>query len=189
MVLMMKKNITKEYFEWLYSNVCNDIYGKNTYHYLLDLLYHTEFIPTLDRDINRAQDGIDFRYRFGHDRGYSSEEIDDILCPLIGPCNMLEMMIALSTRIENLMDDPDYGNRTGQWFWSMIVSLEINTMNDKQFDENYIYDCLERFINREYAPNGKGGLFTLDNPDRDLTDVEIWYQAMWYLDELSGSQY
>lgn len=42
------------------------------------------------------------------------------------PCSVLEMIIALAIRLEeHIMDDPDIGNRTGQWFWDMIVSLGL----------------------------------------------------------------
>ena len=81
------------------------------------------------------------------------------------------------------MDDPDYGDRTGQWFWNMIVSLGLGSMDDRNFVKNYVDDVIFRFINRDYEPNGQGSLFTLEHPARDLRYVEIWSQAMWYLDE------
>lgn len=178
------KYIVDEYFEWMYDLVCNDIYGNKSFHKLLDFLYATEFVPTLDRDQNRAHDGIALRYRFGFEKGYSRDVIDYELSGILGPCTILEMMVALSNRIEEgIMDDPDYGDRTGQWFWNMIVSLGLVNMSDDNFDEYRARDIVIIFINREYSPNGKGGLFTLEYPRRDLRTVEIWYQAMWYLDE------
>ena len=73
-------------------------------------------------DGNRAEDGIDLRYRFGHEQHYSDAMVASFLDDR--PCSVLEMMIALSIRCEeHIMDDPDVGNRTGQWFWSMIASL------------------------------------------------------------------
>ena len=79
------------------------------------------------------------------------------------------------------MDDPDVGDRTGQWFWSMITSLGLGSMTDDRFDWHYTHTVVTRFLNREYEPNGKGGLFTIRNCHRDLRKVEIWDQLCWYL--------
>ena len=104
---------------------------------------------------------------------------------LDGPCSVFEMMVALAQRCEAVMDDPKIGDRTGQWFWGMIASLGLNGMSDNHYDEKYVKDVINRFLDREYEPNGKGGLFTIRNCEHDLRDVEIWYQLCWYLDTIS----
>lgn len=78
------------------------------------------------------------------------------------------------------MDDPDIGNRTGQWFWDMIVSLGLGSMDDSKFDKAYAIDVIRRFLNRDYERDGKGGLFTIEHCRYDMRDIEIWYQANWY---------
>ena len=35
-----------------------------------------------------------------------------------------------------------------------------------------------------YAPDGKGGLFTIRNPRFDMRSMEIWYQMNCYLNEI-----
>lgn len=173
-----------EYYRWMYNLVCNDISRGPSFNNLMEHLLKIEFVPNMERDENRANDGINFRYRFGFENGYSREYIRDNLDYILGPCNVLEMMVSLSFKIEeHIMDDPDYGDRTGQWFWNMIVSLGLGSMDDRNFVENYVDDVIFRFINRDYEPNGQGSLFTLEHPARDLRYVEIWSQAMWYLDE------
>ena len=67
----------------------------------------------------------------------------------------------------------------------MIASLGLNGMSDNHYDEKYVNDVINRFLDREYEPNGKGGLFTIRNCEHDLRDVEIWYQLCWYLDTIS----
>ena len=95
------------------------------------------------------------------------------------------MMVALAIRCEEtIMDDTEYGDRTGQWFWKMISSLGLSSMSDDMFDKKYATYVINRFLNREYEPNGKGGLFTINNCDEDLRNVEIWYQLCWYLDSI-----
>ena len=178
-------DINNDYFEWLYNLVCDGLYtGRNSYRKLLMFLHNTEFTWTIPMDENRASDGIDLRYRFsvsqGYEGGYLSEYID-------GPCSVFEMILALAIRCEeNIMDDTAYGDRTTQWFWGMINNLGLGEMVDGLFDKDYVNTVIKDFLNRDYKPNGKGGLFTIRNCDHDLRDVEIWYQLNWYLDSILG---
>lgn len=175
--------LNNEYFEWMYNLVINDRDVKNlSYRKLLYFLHRTEFTYKIKRDKNRAVDGIYFRYRFGIDNGYSENVIKENLDDR--PCSVLEMMVALAFRLEeSIMDDNDYGDRTGQWFWGMIISLGLGTMCDARFDRDYVENVIFDFLHRKYKRNGEGGLFTLNSCDADLRKTEIWYQAMWFLDE------
>jgi len=56
-------------------------------------------------------------------------------------------------------------------------------MDDDRFNPNKIDKTIMIFLNRDYQPNGQGGLFTLKKPKYDLRQAEIWYQMCWYLDE------
>lgn len=178
---MIKAEIEREYFDWIYELVCGDRYSsENSYEKLLTYLHQVEFTYIIPKDSNRAEDGIDLRYRFGvlNNLGDVSDLID-------GPCSILEMMVALAIRCEEtIMDDPTIGDRTGQWFWKMIVNLGLGSMTDRLFNANYVDEVIVRFLNREYKPDGRGGLFTVKNCDEDLRDVEIWYQLCYYLDSI-----
>lgn len=179
---MTRKDIEQEYFEWLYDLVCNNRYSEGySYRELLTYLHAVEFTYTVDKDSNRAEDGLDLRYRFAYDTG--------LICAdgyLEGPCSVLEMMIALAIRCEEqIMDDPRYGNRTSQWFWIMVTNLGLGGMIDGRFDEYYAEDVISIFLNRDYEPNGRGGLFTVRNCDYDLRYVEIWVIMLWYLDTIA----
>lgn len=175
--------ISNEYFEWIYHLVCSKQYKKVSYRKLLCFLHSKTFYAIVPMDDNRRKDGISFRYRFGAENGYSNEHIEQYLDTR--DCSVLEMIIALSFRVEEqLVSDFAYGDRTGQWFWNMIVSLGLGQMNDKKFDLEYCNHVIDIFLKREYSPNGKGGLFTLSNPPEDVRNVEIWCQFMWYLNEI-----
>ena len=164
-----------EYFEWLCDFVCGERFAKEiSFRRLLVYLHDREFTYTLAMDSNRAQDGIDLRERY-----YGDPTIK-------GPCSVLEMMIALSFKAEEVMDDPAYGNRMAQWFWGMINNLGLGSMVDTRFDKLYVKNVIDRFLNRDYERNGKGGLFTIRNHDRDLRDTEIWIQMCLYLDNFIG---
>lgn len=181
----MRNQINDEYFEWLSELVYGERqFSRENFGKLLVHLHNTDFRYSIAMDQNRAEDGIDLRYRFALDLGYEgrTEVITD---DLEGPCSMLEMMVALATRCEeNIMDDPRYGNRTGQWFWSMVTSLGLGCMTNERFDEAYVEECLERFFNHDYDFDGRGGLFTVRDCKCDMRDVEIWRQLCWYVDSI-----
>lgn len=176
------EGISGAYFKWMCGLVSGSRFSKaSSFDRLLRALHDTDFTYIISRDSDRVRDGLNLRYLFA----YEHYDIDDAESYIQGPCSVLEMMVALSLRCErNIMDNPAYGDRTGQWFWGMVVSLGLGSMMDDRFDEKYVDDVLTRFLNREYEPNGKGGLFTIKNCKRDLREVEIWYQLNWYLDNI-----
>ena len=176
---MTQTTVINAYFEWMYNIVCGDRFPNGvSYRRLLMHLHDTEFIYSIPRDANRAEDGVNLRYRFAYETGYPEAYLE-------GPCSVLEMVIALAIRIEEtIMDDPVVGNRTGQWVWGMLNNLGLGFMDDARYDGNYVEDVLLRLLHRHYSPNGSGGLFTIKHCRDDLRDVEIWYQACWYLDTI-----
>lgn len=173
--------INNEYFNWLCELVDIKRFSKRvSYRKLLMRLHDIEFTWFVPYDDNRADDGIQLRRRFALVRDDS--HLSDCI---LGPCSVLEMIAALAIRCEeNIMDDAAMGNRTGQWFWGMIHNLGLSSMNDTNFDSEYVDDVVARFLNRDYEPDGKGGLFTVRHCDRDLRKVEIWCQLSWYLDSI-----
>lgn len=184
---MNKDRVINEYFNWLTDIVCNRRFAKAiSYRKLLVCLHNTPFrVHRIRIDENRIEDGINLRWRFACDinREDRYDEIDDYLA---GPCSILEMMIALAIRCEEtIMDDPQVGDRTGQWFWGMITSLGLGGMMDDRFDRKYVDKVIQDFLNHRYEPNGEGGLFTIRNCKSDLRKVDIWCQLCWYLDSIS----
>jgi hypothetical protein len=173
-----RNNIEAEYFQWLYDKVCNVRANRNvSYKQLFLYLYKTEFTYIISRDSNRAMDGEDLRYRFGYENG--DEYLGD---SIQSPCSVLEMLIGLSVRCEeNIMSDSRYGDRTSQWFWTMISNLGLGYMTDDVFDERDIDEKITIFLNREYTHDGKGNIFYIPNSPEDLRDLEIWYQLLAYI--------
>jgi hypothetical protein len=181
---MTRNELNDQYFEWMYQLVLNERYSKSrSYRKLISYLNDISFRFSLPMDDNRSADGIDLRYRFGYEKSYDNRIIAQLLDD--HPCSVLEMMIALSMRCEeNIMANPEVGNRLGQWFWDMLRNLGLIRMDDEHFDQDYVRYRINRMLDREYESNGEGGLFVVKNARRDLRSVEIWYQACWYLDEV-----
>ena len=181
---MNQREVENEYFEWMYKLISGDRFADGiSYKKLMQYLYDTPFRWSIRNDVNRAEDGIDLRRRFsiecGFDSGYLSSYLES-------PCSVLEMLIALAIRCEEtIMDDPAFGNRTGQWFWKMITNLKLGGMTDARYDHNYVEERINIFLDRTYEPDGTGGLFVIPNCEDDLRNVEIWIQLLWYLDNIS----
>lgn len=183
-----KDRVVDSYFRWMCKMVTNNSVGHpdiHSYYKLFSYLHSTPFRYSLALDANRESDGVDLRNRFGWDVGYDRETIEDCLFD-DQSCSVLEMMIALSIRCEeNIMSDPYYGDRTSKWFWGMIKNLKLASMNNANFDIEYVENIISNLLDRNYSPTGIGGLFTVKNRSEDLRETEIWYQMCWYLNNLS----
>lgn len=183
---MSRNEMREEYFKWL----CDFVYDKKrmsrglSYNKMFSYLFDTPFSYILPMDGNRAEDGIDLRYRYGRENGITDAAVATRLDNR--DCSVLEMMVALALRVEDqIMTNPDIGNRVGQWFWDMIVSMGIN-MTDNQFDYDRAKKIMWRFLHRTYKRNGEGGLFTIHDPSKDMRVTDIWYQMNFYLNENFG---
>lgn len=172
--------LSREYFDWLCTIVSAN--KMISFEKLLSRLHSFEFIYLLEKDEGRAEAGKNLRYRFATVNGLRRHWV---MSELDGPCSVLEMMIALAIQCEEtIMDDARIGNRTAQWFWGMINNLGLGHMDDRRYDEKVVDKAVDIFLNREYSPDGRGGLFTVRHCHEDLRTVEIWYQLCWYLDEV-----
>lgn len=177
---MRNKDCEQQYFEWLCSLVCDNRYSFSDYTLLLRHLYNREFTFTIPMDENRYNDGINLRYIFKTRHRISTTQIDRPFC------SVLEMMVALARRVEDtIMTDDSYGDRAPIWFWSMMESLGLIDYDDDNFyyNEEDINNIIDIFLYRTYDRCGYGGLFTVKHPRRDMRDVEIWLQLMWWLKE------
>lgn len=172
---MSDKYLQQKYFNWLCSKInYKKTTRDNKYNKLLRYLFNKNFTYTIELDENRYCDGIELR------KEHFDGDFD-----ILGPCSILEMLVALSIRCEDyIMCDDDIGDQTGKWFWLMIFNLNLQSMTDDYFDKVYVDDVIYKFLNREYEPDGTGGLFKIKNCKYDLREVEIWYQLNWYLDTI-----
>lgn len=178
---MFRDQIINDYFEWLWNfTKCR---GHSQNRKIITLLHNIEFRYSIPMDANREEDGIDLRYRFITEVGIP-RNYQEVYGYLDGPCSVLEMMIALAIRCEeSIMDDPDIGDRTSEWFWLMMKNLGLDYMSDRKFDRDIAEEKISIFLDRKYKRNGEGGLFVV-NGRKDLRKVEIWYQMCWYLDTI-----
>lgn len=156
------------------------------YSRLLETLHDFSYCPTMKMDENRYKDGIDLRTRY-----CDLYNIDPrALFNEFEPCTMLELMVALSMRVENyFMSDPEKGNRTCVWFNEMLYSLGLNEQTNVNYSYDWITFRIDIFNSRKYNKNGYGSLFTIQNPDIDLRDYEIWDQMCFFINEYDSQDY
>lgn len=171
--------IRQDYFDWLCS-----IVGERDRLLLLRSLHERDFVAVLDKDSNRAMDGMELRDEYFETNPYYESGALD------GPCSVLEMLIGLARRIDFDLKKTDFDrDRTADWFWIMIENLGLEGYTDEDFydgegAEFAISETIDTWLSREYLPDGRGGLFPLRWPSADQRDVEIWYQKEQFLKEI-----
>ena len=182
----MNSSIKQEYDNWiidLATDWCSE-YGN--YGRLMEYLHSVPFYSTVQvpLDKNRGADGKDLRFRFAEStKEYNYNHV--YLYLMDYDATMLEVMVALALKCEeNIMHESDLGDRSFEWFYGMLCSSGLDICCDEYFDESEAEAIVTRILERKYSKDGKGGLFTLSNPPKDLRKVEIWYQLLWYLDEV-----
>lgn len=177
---MTKHELNDLYFDWMYRLVCKKA---RSYRKLFRQLHDIDFEYLIPMDGNRAEDGVELRYRFGNEHAFDDHAIASYLDDR--PCSVLEMLIALAIRCEeHIMDDPEIGDRTDIWFWDMVRNLGLDIMSDSRYDSEYVDVAVDRFMNRDYGRNGIGGLFTVNDNRHDMRSMEIWYQMCAYLEDI-----
>lgn len=175
--MLIDNDLKASYFNWL----CNKVWSFNTmmvlsrYSKLLQTLYLIDYTFDNDMDQNRAYDGLSLRNYYA-DENQTSEGIID-------PCSVLEMMVALAIKCEDIMCDPSKDDRTYYWFEEMLDSLNLTDQDDYNFDQGQVERRISIFLNKQYDANGRGGLFTILNADIDMRTKDIWYQMQAFLCE------
>ncbi len=163
------------YYRWLIGLI-GDGYIERNYQKLLWKLYTTEFFYELSFDENRAADGLFLRKTYTRNTTKPARD---------GPCSVLEMMIALAQDAEDdIMHDPDYGDRTGRWFWLMLENLSLDIYDDYYYFEGRVNIILDTFMHHKYAENGtSGGMFPVQKCCRDMRKTDLWWQLNAYFEE------
>jgi len=158
-------------------------YGDEYFDYLelWRLLLRREFIFINSMDENRAIDGIDLRREY-----LSSHPGNGLMIDAEDPCSVLEMMVALSLRIEYDIMGEIGKECPYRWMNIMISNLHLDDFKDERIysgwksDANYI---LDRWMLKDYSANGEGSAFPLEKYDKNQKKMVIWSQMSEYLNE------
>lgn len=183
----------KMYYQWLCQTMHVDNWRGKQYYELATLLHNTTFYATIPLDENRVKDGIrlrstwvDLMYNEADALGIAPvENLDEIM---EYPCSVLEALVAMSLRLESdIMQDDDIGPRGHVWFWMMIQNLGLDRCDDEHlFLVEDVDNVISHVLERQYNPDGSGGLFPLMQPSANQMFVDMWGQAQAWLREQYG---
>lgn len=172
------------YFNWLCILIGIDqrTSGRN-YGMLAQMLHSMEFRAKLPADDNRGMDGLQLRVEFMQMHGPHGSATNR------GKCTMLEFFVALAKRMSFLMNGNPGRHHTEYYFWILMRNLGLTKLTDDKWHyingDFYVEDAMQRVLDRQYLPNGEGGIFPLRRPTSDQRSVEIWYQMHSWLSENS----
>ena len=160
-----EENAWRRYGQELLREVGCDIPGHDQ---LMEQLHETSFIFSIPHDANRESDGKFLRTR---DVKNSGRE-----------CSVLEMLVALALRTYDeylcgTIDSPS------DIFVEMLDNLGLMRYKDRVYDDVAVAKILDRWLNRRYGPDGRGGIFPLRDAKNDVRNVSIWDQMIMYVYE------
>lgn len=165
------------YYDWLIAKIMGDREYSEDVAHLLWYMFEREFTWVIDRDQNRAADGVALRDEYFDESGVSEAIQDDLA---VRPCSFLEFLIGISSRFSSQFCDPD-DQKVDLCFWELMENANLVEKLGKvgqNFDEK-----IDVILERKYDKDGTGGLFPLRKPAKNQRSVEIWYQLQAYLME------
>lgn len=158
------------YYIWLLDRIGLLQETHSTYSHLLQYLFNTDYIYVLNGDRDRAEGGKNLRVVFSNTESIFEEDIK------MGPCSVLEMLIALAFHVsDNSRLSATY------WFMDMLHNLGLDEYSDTFFDANSVDDILNVWMNRLYDHDGQGNIFKIIDFHGDMRTMQTWDQMNAYL--------
>lgn len=182
-----------EYFEWLVSKVTSPVVpADESARAVMSALYSIRIrdLPMAE-DEPRLVDGKQLRMEYEDERCVNAFAPEDVANPDADLCTVLEMLVALSRRMDDIMRDPlDMSSSAPSWFWGMVStmvgqwyypccywSFPVNSAT-----VHIVSDCALRFLGRQYDGSGhNGNIFVGLPPGIDIREIDIWTQACWFM--------
>lgn len=161
------------YLLWVASFVSSED-EMNSYSDLFAMLNSFCFVALIHHDEDRILDAEEMR------REFVSELPNEVAEFPSGP-SVMEVLVALARRLDNVVGYES--SSPARWFWWMIDSLGMANFKNGTFKQSDGLTILYNFVMRKFEPDGRGS--TCYFPcGKDLRDVDIWYQWMYYLNSL-----
>lgn len=169
------------YFLWLCDLVNADL---DKYSDLLFYLHDTDFVWCIELDESRANEGLDLRKEYCEVNKYFDT---DWVMLMEKPCSVLEALIGIARRMDDMLIEDNTSERVAVWFWEMVKNLGLKRFTDFVFmngkDEDF-YEfemILNIWMNREFNENGEGSPFPLHHPTHNQQNRTIIYQLNDYI--------
>lgn len=167
----MARDLLEVYLGWLEPQ-CGVLEQPRSYSGLLRTMLQKEFVWLIPNDHNRIADGLGVRREFFQETGLHGD---------LGPCSVLEVLVALSRRLEF-----QAGGEAPGWAWQLIRNLELHKYPDPigRRKAIQIEEILQTLVYRTYDPDGQGGFFPQIDTNLDQRKIEIWYQMSHWVMEI-----
>ena len=176
------ENLERDYFDWLYNIIDDSDYRyEDLINHIHNYQFNEETATLIDRDRNRIEDAKQLREDFITEQ-LSREDKDLVDIFRNQSCSLLEVLIALADRMEDVMKI----GRFPIWFWEMLSNLGLEEFDNEHFNRRSLKkvdEIINRWYDHGYDYDGVGGLFPLKDPPKDQRKEEIWYQMSAYLVE------
>lgn len=143
-------------------------------------MHQVEFTPLVPFDENRAAVALTFRDQFRAAAGsLGPGEIEELTAP---PCSVFEVLCGLAWQANDQMIPLSMS----VWFQIFIENLGLDKYPDEVINAAgraafNVEKIVNKFNNREYSPDGRGGIFPLRRPQHDQREVELWFQMGAYI--------
>lgn len=175
-----RRDILTAYRFWLNSLIQNEL--SPCYKQLLAILWRTEYFAEYKDDEMRGEDGKTLRDVFA---GNSNMTNDEYIKLKNMPVKLIEVMIALSQRINDIVSTSD---DVSKYFWEMVASLELQKMDDDNFIASSAQKKIDILLGHKYHKNGRGSLFFVKEagPEYNAPMTDIWTQMNVYLNFKRG---
>ena len=171
----------RQYNQWLLEKIHGYDVRYADYSRLLDKLF---YIPYRYKSYETGTDKDRYRDGMALRQNYSETTGDFYISGWNKECSVLEMLIALAIKIDwGLMGIPNE-DKAYWWFWLMLRNLGLQRMDNDRFDEFYISQTIEGWLDRDISYNGKGGIFPLRFADTDQRYESTWKQMNNYIQEM-----
>ena len=174
-------NHKDDYFKYLIGLACDEEVAED-YKTVLRAMYNYDFYYYVSMDKNRVSDAIwNLRNPYFGDDGLTK----------IGQVKVLEVLIALAMRVADHIRAEGMPE-TQEIFRTMLENLGLMAYSDEVMtgprsvsSRAKVTSIIHDFVHRKYDAHGNGSIFPLVDPpfESDLSKVDLWYQAMWYLTE------
>lgn len=176
---MREEQLLNEYYLWLLGLIEYPSIDIENYTDILELMFDMDFTWSIENDANRASDGLNLRYEYVNvEGGYWCESLD------LKPVSVLEVLIALAQNWEHeITYDFKLGDRSAEWFWTMIKNLGLLEMTNFEFEPDICVLILKDWLERKFDRYGGGSPFPVKHGRGDQRKVEIWLQLQQFVME------
>lgn len=181
------------YQEWLIDQLHGGR-GALGYSELYRIMHGVPFLPMVDMDLNRDDDGLNLVIEWAEESYNTDEQIANAVMSAGGIhdkgfCTMLELLVVLSRKMQYELTNSEYDQPIDYWAELLVKNIGLEEYFNGRIEEDWegsedvIVETLGSVIFRRYGWDGEGGFFPLQQPVGDQREEELLNQMNNYIAE------